>query len=174
MVTLRPVEWNNSHPPWVNHLHHREKLPSTSQNGRFTRSDLTAACCRIYILKLVLFQGKNRKAGVNLGPYGACGEIAARHRDPLGILNLLNSHPTLHLFQRGQLHRDRLRPAGPDLGGPLPAGGSQPVAHQEHGQHARLAAGRRQPSFPPAFPQQPLGRKSHHDPGDGVAVSAFF
>lgn len=122
----------------------------------------------------MLFQGKNRKAGVNLGPYGACGEIAARHRDPLGILNLLNSHPTVHLFQRGQLHRDRLRPAGPDLGGPLPAGGSQPVAHQEHGQHARLAAGRRQPSLPPAFPQQPLGRKSHHDPGDGVAVSAFF
>lgn len=76
-------------------------------------------------------------------------------------------------LQRGELQCDRLRSEGPDLGGPLPARRRQPVAHPEHGQHAQLQAERRRPPLPAALPKQPLRRKSH-DPGDGVAVSAFL
>ena len=76
--------------------------------------------------------------------------------------------------QWGELHRDRLRSEGPDLGGVLPARGRPPVPGQKHLQHAQLPAGRRQSSLQSAFPQQPLRGEGAHDPGHGVAVSAFF
>lgn len=97
-----------------------------------------------------------------------------RHTTSSSTSSSVTAHRTFCVFQRGELHSDRLRSARPDLGGPLPTPGSQPVAHQEHYQHAQLTADWRESPLPAAFPKQPLWRESAYDPGDGVAVSALF